>query len=133
MARGAATRPRSTSTGVTSSKSHFANCTGNPRRNGRINFMSHSRVRIGPAHPVLSFQSEYFLLIKYVISGEEGQDAGGLLREWYMIISREIFNPDYALFTVSPGDRVTYTINPSSHCNPNHLLYFKFVGRLIGE
>lgn len=49
-----------------------------------------------------------------------------------MIISREIFNPDYALFTVSPGDRVTYTINPSSHCNPNHLLYFKFVGRLIG-
>lgn len=50
-----------------------------------------------------------------------------------MIISREIFNPDYALFTVSPGDRVTYTINPSSHCNPNHLLYFKFVGRLIGE
>ncbi|KAL0267717.1 UNVERIFIED_CONTAM: hypothetical protein PYX00_009908 [Menopon gallinae] len=64
---------------------------------------------------------------------EEGQDAGGLLREWYMIISREIFNPDYALFTVSPGDRVTYTINPSSHCNPNHLLYFKFVGRLIAK
>lgn len=68
-----------------------------------------------------------------VFEDEEGQDAGGLLREWYMIISREIFNPMYALFTVSPGDRVTYMINPSSHCNHNHLCYFKFVGRVIGE
>lgn len=68
-----------------------------------------------------------------VILGEEGQDAGGLLREWYVIISREIFNPMYALFTVSPGDRVTYMINSSSHCNPNHLCYYKFVGRVIGE
>ena len=67
------------------------------------------------------------------ILGEEGQDAGGLLREWYVIISREIFNPMYALFTVSPGDRVTYMINSSSHCNPNHLCYYKFVGRVIGE
>ncbi|GLH08141.1 uncharacterized protein GBIM_13439 [Gryllus bimaculatus] len=56
-----------------------------------------------------------------VFEGEEGQDAGGLLREWYVIISREIFNPMYALFTTSPGDRVTYMINQSSHCNPNHL------------
>lgn len=68
-----------------------------------------------------------------VFEDEEGQDAGGLLREWYMIISREIFNPMYALFTVAPGDRVTYMINPSSHYNPNHLCYFKFVGRVIGK
>ncbi|XP_078678082.1 E3 ubiquitin-protein ligase HUWE1-like isoform X6 [Branchiostoma floridae x Branchiostoma belcheri] len=68
-----------------------------------------------------------------VFEGEEGQDAGGLLREWYLIISREIFNPNYALFTTSPGDRVTYRPNPSSHCNPNHLSYFKFVGRVIGK
>ncbi|KAG1653506.1 E3 ubiquitin-protein ligase HUWE1 [Nymphon striatum] len=68
-----------------------------------------------------------------VFEGEEGQDAGGLLREWYMIVSREIFNPNYALFTTSPGDRVTYMINPSSHCNSNHLSYFKFVGRVIAK
>ncbi|UYV80320.1 HUWE1 [Cordylochernes scorpioides] len=68
-----------------------------------------------------------------VFEGEEGQDAGGLLREWYTIISREIFNPMYALFTISPGDRVTYMINPSSHCNSNHLSYFKFVGRVIAK
>ncbi|XP_036319887.1 E3 ubiquitin-protein ligase HUWE1 isoform X1 [Rhagoletis pomonella] len=68
-----------------------------------------------------------------VFEDEEGQDAGGLLREWYVIISREIFNPMYALFCVSPGDRVTYMINPSSHANPNHLSYFKFVGRVIAK
>lgn len=68
-----------------------------------------------------------------VFEDEEGQDAGGLLREWYTIISREIFNPMYALFTTSPGDRVTYMINSSSHCNSNHLSYFKFVGRVIAK
>lgn len=30
--------------------------------------------------------------------GEEGVDAGGLTREWYAILAREMFNPDYALF-----------------------------------
>ncbi|XP_025833004.1 E3 ubiquitin-protein ligase HUWE1-like [Agrilus planipennis] len=68
-----------------------------------------------------------------VFEDEEGQDAGGLLREWYMIISRDIFNPMYALFTISPGDRVTYMINSASHYNPNHLCYYKFVGRVIAK
>ncbi|XP_027714531.1 E3 ubiquitin-protein ligase HUWE1-like, partial [Vombatus ursinus] len=68
-----------------------------------------------------------------VFEGEEGQDAGGLLREQYTIISREMFNSMYALFRTSPGDRVTYTIHPSSHCNPNHLSYFKFVGRIVAK
>merc|ERR1719300_981076 len=68
-----------------------------------------------------------------VFEGEEGQDAGGLLREWYVIISREIFNPNYALFKSSPGDRVTYTIYEQSQTNPNHLDYFKFVGRVIAK
>jgi len=68
-----------------------------------------------------------------VFEGEEGQDAGGLLREWYVIISREIFNPNYALFKTSTGDRVTYTINDFSHINSNHLCYFKFVGRVIAK
>ena len=76
-----------------------------------------------------------YTVFQYVLYflGEEGQDAGGLLREWYIIISREIFNPMYALFRTSPGDRVTYTINPSSHCNSNHLSYYKFVGRIIAK
>lgn len=68
-----------------------------------------------------------------IFEGEEGQDAGGLLREWFSIITREIFNPNYALFITSPGDRVTYMINKTSYINPEHLEYFKFVGRIIAK
>ncbi|VDP22224.1 unnamed protein product, partial [Soboliphyme baturini] len=68
-----------------------------------------------------------------IFEGEEGQDAGGLLREWFSVITREIFNPNYALFMTSPGDRVTYMINPSSYVNREHLDYFKFIGRLIAK
>lgn len=83
-------------------------------------------------HTKMSFIHSCDMCAQFV-TGEEGQDAGGLLREWYIIISREIFNPMYALFATSPGDRVTYTINPLSHCNSNHLSYFKFVGRIIAK
>jgi E3 ubiquitin-protein ligase HUWE1 len=65
-------------------------------------------------------------------TGEEGVDAGGLTREWYMILSREIFNPNYALFTVA-ADGATFQPNPLSTINNNHLDYFKLVGRVIGK
>ncbi|KAL3120549.1 hypothetical protein niasHT_007841 [Heterodera trifolii] len=68
-----------------------------------------------------------------IFEGEEGQDAGGLLREWYSVITREIFNPNYALFITAPGDRVTYMINKTSYVNPEHLDYFRFVGRVIAK
>lgn len=64
--------------------------------------------------------------------GEQGIDAGGLTREWYMILSREIFNPNYALF-MAAADGATFQPNPLSFINSNHLDYFKFVGRVIGK
>lgn len=94
-----------------------------------LTFILHSHIICS----FFSFSLVVFVSRYIVFEGEEGQDAGGLLREWYMIISREMFNPMYALFRTSPGDRVTYTINPSSHCNPNHLSYFKFVGRVVAK
>ncbi|KAK9762549.1 E3 ubiquitin-protein ligase tom1 [Basidiobolus ranarum] len=44
-----------------------------------------------------------------------------------------MFNPDYALFKSSAVDKVTYQPNRASWVNPDHLLYFKFVGRVIGK
>jgi hypothetical protein len=64
--------------------------------------------------------------------GEEGMDAGGVTREWYGVLAREIFNPNYALFT-SSGDNVTFQPNAQSYINPDHQSYFKFVGRIIGK
>ncbi|KAJ3048819.1 hypothetical protein HK097_010180, partial [Rhizophlyctis rosea] len=64
---------------------------------------------------------------------EEGVDAGGVTREWYSELAKQIFNPNYALFRESAIDKVTYQPNRLSSVNPEHLSYFKFVGRIIGK
>ena len=64
---------------------------------------------------------------------EEGVDAGGVTREWFSVLGKQMFNPNYALFKPSAVDKVTYQPNRSSWINPDHLLYFKFVGRIIGK
>ena len=69
--------------------------------------------------------ADWFQKFSITFKGEQGQDAGGLLREWYTIITREIFNPNYALFITAPGDRVAYMINKMSNVNQEHLSYFK--------
>ncbi|KAH3661759.1 hypothetical protein OGAPHI_005937 [Ogataea philodendri] len=65
--------------------------------------------------------------------GEQGVDAGGLTREWYQVLSRQMFNPDYALFTPVASDKTTFHPNRTSWVNPEHLSFFKFVGLIIGK
>lgn len=31
--------------------------------------------------------------------GEEGVDAGGVTREWFEVLTKEMFNPNYAIFS----------------------------------
>jgi E3 ubiquitin-protein ligase HUWE1 len=63
---------------------------------------------------------------------EEGVDAGGLSREFFGILAKEIFNRNYALFT-STEDGCTFQPNQNSSINPDHLSYFRFVGRIVGK
>ena len=53
-------------------------------------------------------------------------------REWFFLLSHEIFNPSYGLFEYSTHDNYTLQINPASGINPDHLSYFKFIGRCLG-
>ncbi|XP_029945094.1 E3 ubiquitin-protein ligase NEDD4-like [Salarias fasciatus] len=65
--------------------------------------------------------------------GEKGLDYGGLAREWFFLMSKEMFNPYYGLFEYSATDNYTLQINPNSGlCNEDHLSYFKFIGRVAG-
>ncbi|KAH8107868.1 hypothetical protein BXZ70DRAFT_1014411, partial [Cristinia sonorae] len=64
---------------------------------------------------------------------EEGVDAGGVTREWFQILARQMFDPNYALFQPCAADRLTYQPNRASNVNPEHLSFFKFVGRVIGK
>lgn len=43
-----------------------------------------------------------------------------------------MFNPFYCLFEYSAHDNYTLQINPHSGINPEHLGYFKFIGRVVG-
>uniref|UniRef100_T1JDY1 E3 ubiquitin-protein ligase n=1 Tax=Strigamia maritima TaxID=126957 RepID=T1JDY1_STRMM len=64
---------------------------------------------------------------------EIGLDYGGLSREWFFLLSREMFNPYYGLFEYSATDNYTLQINPfSGVCNEDHVAYFKFIGRVVG-
>ncbi|XP_010156527.1 PREDICTED: E3 ubiquitin-protein ligase NEDD4 isoform X2 [Eurypyga helias] len=65
--------------------------------------------------------------------GEKGLDYGGVAREWFFLLSKEMFNPYYGLFEYSATDNYTLQINPNSGlCNEDHLSYFKFIGRVAG-
>ncbi|KAH9977291.1 HECT-domain-containing protein [Lactifluus volemus] len=70
------------------------------------------------------------LMIKF--EGEDGLDYGGLAREFFFLLSHEMFNPFYCLFEYSAHDNYTLQINPASGVNPEHLNYFKFIGRVLG-
>ncbi|EFX79753.1 hypothetical protein DAPPUDRAFT_52009, partial [Daphnia pulex] len=65
--------------------------------------------------------------------GEVGLDYGGVAREWFFLLSKEMFNPYYGLFEYSAMDNYTLQINPMSGlCTEDHLSYFKFIGRVAG-
>uniref|UniRef100_A0A1I8HY38 HECT-type E3 ubiquitin transferase n=1 Tax=Macrostomum lignano TaxID=282301 RepID=A0A1I8HY38_9PLAT len=63
--------------------------------------------------------------------GEEGLDYGGLAREWFFHLSHELMNPMYCLFEYASNNNYSLQINPGSSINPDHLQYFRFIGRFI--
>jgi E3 ubiquitin-protein ligase HUWE1 len=65
--------------------------------------------------------------------GEEGVDAGGVTREWFQVLSRQMFDPNYVLFVPVSSDRTTFHPNKLSGINDEHLMFFKFIGRVIGK
>ena len=65
-------------------------------------------------------------------TGERGADAGGLTRDFFIELSRAMFNPNYSLFNLT-SNGVTYYPNSQSFVNPDHLNFFKFIGRMIGK
>ncbi|KAI9356249.1 putative ubiquitin-protein ligase [Zopfochytrium polystomum] len=66
-------------------------------------------------------------------AGEEGLDYGGLSREFFFCLSNEIFNPRNGLFEYTNPDSYTFQINAESgRIRTNHLMYFTFVGRVVG-
>eukprot|EP00548_Thalassiothrix_antarctica_P011924 CAMPEP_0194162162 /NCGR_PEP_ID=MMETSP0152-20130528/79347_1 /TAXON_ID=1049557 /ORGANISM="Thalassiothrix antarctica, Strain L6-D1" /LENGTH=644 /DNA_ID=CAMNT_0038872039 /DNA_START=179 /DNA_END=2110 /DNA_ORIENTATION=- len=67
---------------------------------------------------------------------EPGVDWGGVTREWFQLVSQQLFNPkNNGLWVCSPNNPMNLAINPSSAsaCDVDYLLYFRFAGRLLGR
>ena len=80
----------------------------------------------------MRFQSQDLRRRLYVVfRGEEGLDYGGPAREWFFLLSHQMLNPMYCLFEYAGSSNYTLQINPASGVNPEHLTYFRFVGRII--
>jgi len=72
---------------------------------------------------------------RFEFIGESGIDAGGLAREWFELITKEVFNPDRGLWIASITNQMCLQINPTSDlADPEeHLNYFRFLGRVLGK
>lgn len=60
--------------------------------------------------------------------GEEGVDAGGLRKEWFLLLVRSLFDPQYGMFTYDEDSNLCW-FNPASFENEDQ--YF-LVGVVLG-
>uniref|UniRef100_A0A914UWT3 HECT-type E3 ubiquitin transferase n=1 Tax=Plectus sambesii TaxID=2011161 RepID=A0A914UWT3_9BILA len=59
-------------------------------------------------------------------------DYGGPSREFFFLLSRDLFNPYYGLFEYSANDTYTVQISPMSAFVDNYIEWFYFCGRVLG-
>ncbi|CAH0520446.1 unnamed protein product [Peronospora belbahrii] len=66
---------------------------------------------------------------------ESGVDAGGVHREWFMLVNELLASPTLRLFICNNKADQSYFINPQSRADvgEDHLAYYFATGRLIGR
>lgn len=71
--------------------------------------------------------------IKFI--GEEARDQGGPMKEWFELVTLALLDPDAGYFIFSQTSKAAVEINPTSYilCARDHLLYYRFFGRLLGR
>ena len=80
------------------------------------------------------FHTSWFLLRRG--DGEaHGQSAGGLAREFFTLLTENLFNADVGLFRYSGAGTLSYQINEASGMANGelHRQYFHFAGRVLGK
>eukprot|EP00606_Chrysophyceae_sp_TOSAG23-5_P000424 GSChrysophyteH2.ASY1.ANO1.774.1 assembled CDS len=73
-------------------------------------------------------------IFRFEFIGEPALDAGGVAREFYMLVCEQLFNADVGLFSSSSTNQMCMQINPNSGiANEFHLRYFQMAGRILGK
>ncbi|KAI5291309.1 putative E3 ubiquitin-protein ligase [Ascosphaera aggregata] len=82
----------------------------------------------GVSQVVATGQEDIKKGLKIEFIGEEGVDAGGLRKEWFLLLTRDIFNPDHDLFLYDEDSHYAY-FNP--YCLESSEQFY-LVGVLLG-
>jgi hypothetical protein len=73
-------------------------------------------------------------LWRFEFIGEAGIDAGGLAREWFQLVTDEIFDPDMGFWQSSETNQMCMQINPASQMiHEDFKVYYRFLGRVMGK
>ena len=73
-------------------------------------------------------------IFRFEFIGEPALDAGGVAREWFSLVSEQLFNPNCGFFLYSAVNQSCMQINPNSEIlNEFHLKYFNLAGRFLGK
>ncbi|GAA6035922.1 hypothetical protein JCM8097_005167 [Rhodosporidiobolus ruineniae] len=65
--------------------------------------------------------------LRIAFEGEEGVDAGGLRKEWFLSLCRQLFDPQYGMFLLDPDSNLCW-FNPASFETDDYWL----VGVVLG-
>ena len=80
--------------------------------------------------------SQWIHLFEIEFEGEPGIDQGGIRREWFEILCREIFKPTFNLFVQAEegSDAVLPNSKPyQDNFGKNALKMYKFAGKIVGK
>lgn len=89
----------------------------------RRDYVTSDSLRCIKAH-----QNDFKKLLKVEFVDEAGIDAGGLKKEWFLLLTRELFDPNRGLFSYHPSSNLCYfSISPQD----NDELYY-LVGAVLG-
>ena len=76
--------------------------------------------------------SEWKKNLRISFEEEAGVDEGGLTKEWFSLLSKQMFDENMALFLKSSAGS-TYFPNPKSAVQPEHVEMFDFIGKFVGK
>lgn len=72
--------------------------------------------------------------LKIHFLNEVCQDAGGLIRDWFSVLTEELFDPKFGLFKRAATSELSYIFNKySGKLHTNHLEYFYFCGQVVAK
>ena len=71
--------------------------------------------------------------LKIDFKGEVSYDAGGIIREWFMVIINELESNELGVFEKSDCDDYSFVPKRGLKASPKNLDYFSFIGRIIAK